>query len=111
MNKLILSLLLLAPLYSHAYTANSDSNPPVSSVAQDNKYTPAVIKKIDKENGKITLKHEEIKNLGMPGMTMIFKLKLADMSIVDTLKPEDNVNTFLDKTSDGFVVKEIIKNP
>jgi len=111
MNKLILSLLLLTPLYSHAYTTSGDSNPPVSSVAQDNKYTSAVIKKIDKENAKITLKHEEIKNLGMSGMTMVFKLKLADMSIVDTLKPEDNVKAFLDKTNDGFVVKEIIKNP
>lgn len=112
MNKLILSLLLLTPLFNSAYATNNNKDKStVVLAAEDNKYTPAVIKKIDKENGKITFKHEQIKNLEMPGMTMIFKLKLTDMSVVDALKDGDNVKAFFDKTSDGFVVKEIIKNP
>jgi len=45
----------------------------------------------------------------MPAMTMAYKLKLTDMSSVDTLNVGDKVKTFLDKTSDGFVVREIIK--
>ncbi len=116
MNKLILALLFLTPFYINAHAANHENHQSheatssVSSEIQDNKYTPAIVKKIDMENGKITLKHEEIKNLDMPSMTMIFKLKIADMSVVDTLKVGDNVKAFFDKTNDGFIVKEIIKN-
>ena len=118
-NKLMLSLLVLAPFYGNVHAANHEAHQSheahaatssASSESQDNKYTPSVIKKIDKENGKITLKHEEIKNLDMPGMTMVFKLKLVDMSVVDSLNVGDNVKVFFDKTSEGFVAKEIIKN-
>lgn len=116
-SKLMLSLLLLTPIYGAVYAANHEANheshevkPVVTSENKDDKYTPSVIKKIDKENGKITLKHEEIKNLEMPGMTMVFKLKLVDMNVVDTLKVGDNVKIFFDKSNEGFIVKEIVKN-
>ncbi len=33
------------------------------------------VSKIDKAQSKITLKHGEIKNLDMPGMTMVFQVK------------------------------------
>jgi Cu(I)/Ag(I) efflux system periplasmic protein CusF len=36
---------------------------------------PAEVKKVDKEAGKVTLKHSEIKSLDMPAMTMVFKVK------------------------------------
>lgn len=34
--------------------------------------TRGVIKKIDTEQGKLTIQHEALENLGMPGMTMVF---------------------------------------
>lgn len=109
-NKLIISLLLLSPLYTNVYAApTEEGKSSIVSATEDNKYTAAIIKKIDKENGKINLQHEEVKNLGMPAMNMAYKLKLTDMSSVDTLNVGDKVKTFLDKTSDGFVVREIIK--
>jgi Cu(I)/Ag(I) efflux system periplasmic protein CusF len=37
----------------------------------------AEVRKIDLENKKISLKHEEIKNLDMPGMSMVFQVKNA----------------------------------
>jgi len=37
--------------------------------------TAAEVRKVDQELGKVTLKHGDIKNLGMPGMTMVFKVK------------------------------------
>lgn len=112
MKKLIISTLVLTAFYGNVYAeSHTSQHTPavVSSDKQDNRYTSAVIKKIDKENGKVTLKHEEIKNLDMPGMTMVFKLKLADMSAVDTLNVGDSVKVFFDKAPEGFVVKEIIK--
>lgn len=41
--------------------------------------TEGEVRKIDKDNQKITLKHAEIQNLGMPGMTMVFRVKDAAM--------------------------------
>lgn len=48
-----------------------------------------VVRKIDKEAGKITLKHGEIKNLNMPGMTMIFRIE--DKSTLNSLQTGDKV--------------------
>lgn len=37
--------------------------------------TNGVIRRIDLANGKVTIKHEEIVSLDMPGMTMVFTLQ------------------------------------
>jgi len=37
--------------------------------------TDGEVKKIDKDAGKITIKHGEIKHMDMPGMTMVFVVK------------------------------------
>ena len=33
------------------------------------------VKKVNKDTGKLTIKHGELKNLGMPPMTMVFRVK------------------------------------
>ncbi len=43
--------------------------------------TDGEIRKVDKENGKLTIKHAEIKSLDMPGMTMVFQVK--DKAMLD----------------------------
>lgn len=47
------------------------------------------VRKIDKEQGKVTLKHGPIENLGMPSMTMVFKV--SDPKMLDTIKAGDKV--------------------
>ena len=49
----------------------------------------AQVRKVDKEQGKITLKHGEIKSLDMPPMTMVFAVK--DKAMLDTVKAGDKV--------------------
>jgi Cu/Ag efflux protein CusF len=49
----------------------------------------AVVRKVDKEQGKVTLKHGPIKNLDMPPMTMVFTAK--DKAMLDAVKPGDKV--------------------
>lgn len=91
-------------LSMQAYAISPDlSN---TSTVEEN-LTKAVVKKIDRENGKITLKHEDIKNLDMPGMTMVFKAK--DVSSLENLKEGDSVDAQLDKENGSFIVKKIIK--
>ncbi|MEK7346956.1 MAG: copper-binding protein [Pseudomonadota bacterium] len=43
--------------------------------------TDGEVRKIDKESGKITIKHGEIKHMDMPGMTMVFVAK--DKALLD----------------------------
>jgi Cu/Ag efflux protein CusF len=47
------------------------------------------VRKVDKAQAKVTLKHGEIKSLDMPPMTMVFEVK--DRTWLDTLKPGDKV--------------------
>lgn len=64
-----------------------------------------VVRKIDKENGKITLKHGEIKNLNMPGMTMIFRIE--DKSMLNSIKTGDKVKFKAVSKGDKLVVTNI----
>ena len=67
--------------------------------------TDGEVRKIDKENKKITLKHGEIKNLEMPGMTMVFQVK--DPAMLDTVKQGDKVMFKAEKANGALVVTEI----
>jgi Cu(I)/Ag(I) efflux system periplasmic protein CusF len=60
-----------------------------SAFAQSAEMTDGEVRKIDKEQSKITLKHGEIKNLDMPAMTMVFAVK--DKAMLDKLAPGDKV--------------------
>jgi Cu(I)/Ag(I) efflux system periplasmic protein CusF len=63
------------------------------------------IKKIDKDNKKLTIKHGEIKNLDMPGMTMVFQVK--DAAMIDGVKVGDKIRFAAEKGATGYVVSEI----
>ena len=63
------------------------------------------VKKIDKETQKITLKHGPIKNLDMPGMTMVFKV--VDASLLDKVKAGDQVKFTAEDRGGALVVTAI----
>lgn len=63
------------------------------------------VRKVDKENKKITLKHGVIKSLDMPGMTMVFGIK--DAALLDNLKAGDKVKFKAEQTGTAIVVTEI----
>jgi Cu(I)/Ag(I) efflux system periplasmic protein CusF len=67
--------------------------------------TNAEVRKVDKDAKKITLKHEEIKNLDMPGMTMVFQVK--DAALLDKTKPGDKVKFKVIKEGNAYIVTEI----
>ena len=50
-----------------------------STEPQSAEWTLGEIRKLDKSTGKLTIRHEEIKNLNMPAMTMVFTVKRKDM--------------------------------
>ena len=63
------------------------------------------VRKIDKENKKITLKHGEIKSLDMPGMTMVFQVK--DPAMLEKVKAGDKVRFAASKSDGALVVMSI----
>ncbi|MEO7885955.1 MAG: copper-binding protein [Polaromonas sp.] len=63
------------------------------------------IRKVDKEAKKITIKHGEIKNLDMPGMTMVFQVK--DAAMLDTVKAGDRVRFKAESAGGAIIVTEI----
>lgn len=67
--------------------------------------TEGVVRKVDKDNKKITLKHGDIKNLGMPGMTMVFQVK--DPAMLDMVKAGDEVKFHVEKINGAIVVTEL----
>ena len=67
--------------------------------------TEGEVRKVDKEANKITLKHGDIKNLGMPGMTMVFHVK--DTALLDKVKAGDKVKFTAEKADGALVVTAI----
>ena len=63
------------------------------------------VRKVDKENKKITLKHGVIKNLDMPGMTMVFGVK--DAAMLDKVKAGEKVKFKAEQTGTAIVVTDI----
>ena len=65
------------------------ASPPAPSKAASIDMIDAEVRKVDKEQQKITLKHGEIKSLDMPPMTMVFGVK--DAALLDQVKAGDKV--------------------
>lgn len=63
------------------------------------------VRKIDKDNKKITLKHGEIKSLDMPPMMMVFQVK--DPALLDKVKAGDKVQFNVVKEGAKLTVTEI----
>lgn len=63
------------------------------------------VRKVDKETKKISLKHGEIKNLDMPGMTMVLQVK--DPAMLDKVKGGDKVRFTAEKAGGAIVVTDI----
>lgn len=85
-------------------TDHSAHHAPAASTAA----TPATdgeVRKVDKEQGKVTLKHGPITNLDMPGMTMVFKV--ADPKMLDAVKQGDKVKFAADNVNGALTVTAI----
>jgi len=67
--------------------------------------TEGEVRKIDKAQSKITLKHAEIKSLDMPPMTMVFNVK--DKAVLDSVQPGDKVKFKAVNEAGKFTVTEL----
>ena len=108
--KNIKSLVIAATFLSSvtfSYAASHATAPAVSSAAATATLpmVNAEVRKVDLENKKVTLKHGEIKNLDMPGMTMVFQVK--DTAMLEKIKAGDKVKFTTDKVNGAYTVMTI----
>lgn len=92
---------------------------PINAIAEEVNKAPAAttqssgatsmsqgeVKKIDKDAGKITLKHGPLKNLDMPAMTMVFRVK--DAAMLEQVKPGDKVKFIAEKSNGALTVTSL----
>ncbi len=73
--------------------------------AEATEMTDGEVKKVDKEAGKITLRHGELKNLGMGAMTMVFRVK--DPAMLTQVKAGDKVKFIAERVSGAITVVQL----
>jgi Cu(I)/Ag(I) efflux system protein CusF len=107
MNKPILQIALLSAFAAAAGLSGAAPAQPAASAVASMVVEPTdgEVRKIDKPNRRITLKHGEIRNLGMPPMAMVFEVK--DRAMLDKLKEGDKVRFKAVYQSGRYVVTEI----
>lgn len=71
--------------------------------------TSGEVRRVDKTNSKITLRHGPIKNLDMPAMTMVFQIR--EPALLETLKAGDKVLFSAESVNGAYFVTRIMPAP
>jgi Cu(I)/Ag(I) efflux system protein CusF len=96
---------VLSALSAGAFAQASAAPAAQFAAAPASSMTAGEVRKVDKEAGKITIRHEALENLGMPAMTMIFRV--ADPKFLDQIKEGEKVSFVADKVNGQFTVTKI----
>lgn len=74
--------------------------------SQDPTLTSGQVRKVDLAQAKITIQHEAIANLGMPGMTMVFRAEPP--SLLKAVKAGDAIRFHAESQGGALVVTQIV---
>jgi Cu/Ag efflux protein CusF len=109
---LVLSAAIASPAWAASHQgghgSHGDHGKPAttaSTQATAGEMTDGEVRKVDKEAGKLTLKHADIKSLDMPAMTMVFVVK--DKAMLDKLKAGDKIKFKAINDAGKFTVTEM----
>ncbi len=93
----------LAASHDHAHEHGAPA------AAASDEFIDAEVRAVDRDNGKLTLKHGPIPRYEMAAMTMAFRV--ADPALLSGLAAGDRVRFTLDKVNGRLVVVRIAKVP
>lgn len=102
---LTLAVLLSAGIAPSSNAQSQVPHPSAQVATSSATLTDGEVRKVDKDAKKITIKHGEIRNLDMPGMTMVFQVK--DAALLDGVKAGDRVKFVAEKAGGAIVVTDI----
>lgn len=80
-----------------------------SALAADLPPAEGEVRRVNAAGQEITLRHGDIKNLDMPPMTMVFKVK--DAALLEKVKAGDKVRFTADKINGAYTVLSIERSP
>lgn len=98
---LVLAAALPATLLAQTGTHESHD----AAKGPDEVMTDGEIRKVDKAQGKVTIRHESIENLDMPPMTMVFQMR--DPTLLNQVKAGDKVRFHVEKEGATYVVTRL----
>ncbi|MCJ8518527.1 Cu/Ag efflux protein CusF [Pseudorhizobium tarimense] len=75
----------------------------IGAFAQE--FTKGTVKKVDAKAKKVTLIHEELKNLDMPAMTMVFYVQ--DEAMLEKMKQGSSVEFVADRVNGKLTVTQV----
>lgn len=97
---------ITAPAFAQDHSSHAGhGTAPAASAASADVMTAGEITRIDARTGKLTIRHEEIKNLDMPPMTMVFGLKNSSQAA--RFKPGDKVLFHAEDDSGSLTITRI----
>ena len=107
----MLAFALALPFASHAnnQVASTATEVQAGGPVQNTTMTEGEIKRINKEAGKLTIKHGPIENLDMPAMTMVFRV--ADGAMLDQVQVGDKVRFVVEKAEGKYTVTRLQPAP
>jgi Cu/Ag efflux protein CusF len=85
--------------------AAAPASTPMAAAAADAVMTAGEITRVDKRGSKLTIRHEDIKNLDMPAMTMVFGLK--DTTQLAQFNPGDKVRFHVQDEGGSLTITRI----
>jgi Cu/Ag efflux protein CusF len=107
MLSLLLAVALAAPLLPAVGQTAAQTAASKSAATAKVELADGEVRRIDKANGMVLLKHGELKAVGMGPMTMSFKLK--DPKWADGLKEGDKIKFVVEQKGNDLVVTQIVK--
>lgn len=113
MNQLFALVLAAATLSTVAWandahhTSTGAASAPASAQSTGFAANEGEVRKIDKEQGKVTIKHGPLPSVDMPGMTMVFRVK--DAAMLDQVAVGDQVKLNVEKLNGAFTVTGLEK--
>ncbi len=104
LTSLFLGLALAAPLHAEMNHAGM-SHGAMDHAAMSSMQSEGMVRKVDKQQGKLTLRHGPLENLGMPAMTMVFRV--TEPAWLDQVKPGDKVRFLADRVNGQLTVTQL----
>lgn len=68
-------------------------------------FTKGTVKKVTADKGKVSVTHEELKNLDMPAMTMVFRT--ATPEILDQLKAGQEIEFVAERVNGKLTITKL----
>lgn len=96
-----LAAMALAPAWADKAHHGSGAG---SANSADAPFVDGEVKKVDKDAGKVTIKHGPLVSLDMPAMTMVFRVK--DPAMLEEVKAGDNIRFKAAKVQGAYTVTE-----